>query len=437
MWGQNVLGLRKIPILVLVLTLTSGAETGPASRYFNINISGPPGPYVLRYKTTDHPDSSENPDSTGWSDLGPGHQGTNRISVPAADFVAIEVSKPQLLWEFRGQTIVRFTENDYDVRVQFRLLWGRLLTLLAVLSTGLTAGAFALYRRHQLRRMGAALEQQEPLIRSDGKVPARKVGSYRLTEILGKGGMGVVYRAVSDDGIAAAIKVPAPHLISEPDFEQRFYREIELGLKLRHPHVVQVLELPSNRELYLVMEFVEGTPLNRLPIQPWTVELRRVLNWAEQALDALDFIHRQGVIHRDLKPANLMILPDHSLKLMDFGIAHKIQGTRLTGSGHILGTPIYIAPEQLQGHDIDPRADIYSLGVILYERLLPGLPFPEDTMELMRYKLLHPLEPLSHQNPQVSPEVDQFISRMVAQNPEDRYQNAATALMAVRKLLRA
>ncbi|MBT9588942.1 serine/threonine protein kinase [bacterium] len=408
------------------------AEPGSA-RYFHINISGPAGLYRLRYKQTSAAHSEEDPNSGGWTEIKGGRQGTNTVQLPPLDYLALEVSQPQLFWEYRGQTVVSFAESNFDVKVHLQVRW---LLVMAVLGT-LLAGSFVFYRRRNLRQMRATIREQEPLIRSDGQVPKRKVGSYRLLEILGKGGMGVVYKAVSDDGILAAIKVPAPHLISEPDFEQRFLREIELGLRLKHPRVVQVLELPSNRELYLVMEFVEGTPLSALPIQPWATEQRLVLGWAEQALDALEFIHKEGIIHRDLKPANLMVLADKSLKLMDFGIAHKIHGTRLTGTGHILGTPIYMAPEQLHGQPIDPRADIYSLGVILYERLLPGLPFPEDTMELMRYKLLNPLQSLLSQGSRVSPEMDQFMNRMVAHNPDDRFQNATAALMAVRRLMRA
>ena len=275
----------------------------------------------------------------------------------------------------------------------------------------------------------------EPLIRPDGKVPRRKVGNYRLTGILGTGGMGVVYQAEDDDGNQVAIKVPAPHLVSQSDYFQRFLREIKLGLDLKHQRVVRVLEMPMDQELYVVMEYVEGTPLDKLPIQPWPIEWKLCLEWAAQTLDALAYIHAQGVIHRDLKPSNLMVLRDNSIKLMDFGIAHKVHGTRLTGTDAVMGTPTYMAPEQLQGAEIDPRADLFSLGLILYERLKPGLPYADDLVETLRQKVTQSLPSLRLSNPNFPSAFDEFILTLLATRPEDRFPSAQTALNSLQPLL--
>ncbi|MBS2035899.1 serine/threonine protein kinase [bacterium] len=309
--------------------------------------------------------------------------------------------------------------------------WGRIAGLLGVSLLALGALLRSLIRKTRT----VTGTNQEPLIRPDGKVPKRKVGNYRLTSILGTGGMGVVYQAEDDQGHQVAVKVPAPHLVSQDDFHRRFLREIELGLKLHHHRVVKVLEMPLGDELYVVMEYVQGTPLDKVPLQPWSIEWKRCLEWAAQTLEALVYIHAQGVIHRDLKPSNLMVLTDNSIKLMDFGIAHKIHGTRLTGTDSIMGTPVYMAPEQLQGAEIDPRADLFSLGLILYERLKPGLPYSDDLIETLRQKLSQPMTSLRLTNPNFPSAFDEFIMTLLALNPDARFPDAGAALAALKPLL--
>lgn len=365
-----------------------------------------------------------------WVNLGlcsPGQQ----VTLPVDD-AYLQLTRDRGLWSDVATHKVTVGQNDLTVRPEDfnrAVHWERILGGLLILLVGGAGVA------RKFKKVAGTGTNQEPLIRADGKVPKRRVGNYRLTGVLGTGGMGVVYQAEDNEGNQVAIKVPAPHLVSQNDFHQRFLREIKLGLDLQHPRVVKVLEMPLEEELYVVLEYVEGTPLDKVPVQPWSVEWKRCLEWAAQTLEALAYIHSQGVIHRDLKPSNLMVLKDNSIKLMDFGIAHKIHGTRLTGTDSIMGTPIYMAPEQLQGAEIDPRADLFSLGLILYERLKPGLPYADDLIETLRQKLSQPMAPLRETNPNFPSAFDEFILTLLAMQPGQRFPNAQAALDSLRPLL--
>ncbi len=284
-----------------------------------------------------------------------------------------------------------------------------------MLGLGLTLGGLWKVRRDKLIRQ--AVEDQEPLIRSDGQVPQRKVAGYRLHSILGRGAMGVVYLAENEAGFRCAIKVPMPNLAGNPDFAQRFDRELQLGMQLQHPRVVRLLGLPVGPEPYMMMEFVEGKTLDAEARLDLPQELERCARWADQVLEALDYIHGEGIIHRDLKPANLMVQANGDIKLMDFGIAHTAERTRLTATGNVLGTPTFMAPEQLQGSPCDASIDIYALGLILYERLAGELPYPADFMELLREKLRGPLPTLQGRIPEGWAH---FLDRLSARNPKDR-----------------
>ncbi len=369
-------------------------------------------------------------DTQKWVDLGV-CKGSQAYQLPEAK-VFLHLERDHGLWSdvatrnvAEMDTYLTFRPEDFLSAIH----WERILAAALVI---LLVGA-GLARK--FRKPPGSGGHLEPLIRPDGKVPKRKVGKYRLTSVLGTGGMGVVYQAEDDQGIPVAIKVPAPHLVSQYDYHQRFQREIKLGLDLQHPRLVRVLEMPLEEELYVVMEYVHGTPLDKVPIQPWPIEWKLCLEWAAQTLDALAYIHSQGVIHRDLKPSNLMVLEDKSIKLMDFGIAHKIHGTRITGTDAVMGTPTYMAPEQLQGAEVDPRADLFSLGLILYERLKPGLPYADDLVETLRQKVTQSLPSLRETNPSFPSAFDEFILTLLAMQPEHRFPDAQTALHALRPLL--
>lgn len=408
---------KTLPFLWLVLTICAAEEP---THKVQISVQEPT---LVRY---------QRPGETNWTDLGM-QKGSFVLEFPVVD-VLMEMSRDS----FFSASLHRRTVAMADTFIQTHPedfhnepKWSRIAGLLvaSLLALG------ALMRLAMKRSKGNTGTNQEPLIRPDGKVPKRRVGNYRLTGVLGTGGMGVVYQAEDDEGHQVAVKVPAPHLVCQNDFHQRFLREIKLGLDLQHPRVVKVLEMPVDQELYVVMEYIQGTPLDKVPLQPWSIEWKRCLEWAAQTLEALAYIHSQGVIHRDLKPSNLMVLTDNSIKLMDFGIAHKVHGTRLTGTDSIMGTPVYMAPEQLQGAEIDPRADLFSLGLILYERLKPGLPYSDDLIETLRQKLSQPMTSLRETNPNFPSAFDEFIMTLLALQPSGRFPDASTALNSLKPLL--
>jgi serine/threonine protein kinase len=254
------------------------------------------------------------------------------------------------------------------------------------------------------------------------------LGSHRIVERLGEGGMGTVYRAIDlmlDREIA--IKVLRSELTQQPELVERFRVEaIALG-RLNHPNIATLHGLSVHgRDLFMAMEYVRGETLERalrrsgrIPWQ-WAVELCR------SVLDALEHAHEKGVIHRDIKPSNIMLTTQSSVKVMDFGIARLTGTARHTEMGRMIGTPLYMSPEQLRGEDVDGRTDLYSLGVVLFE-LIAGRPaFEADSDYSVMMRQLHdePPPPSSFV-PGVPASIDWVIARAVAKTPDERFASAA------------
>ena len=339
----------------------------------------------------------------------------NQVEVPKGA-VRLRADSPGWLRNFSEERELNPASEVETFTLLPSYRWERILPL-TLLLVALVIWQLRKLQRQQFRQ---ALQDQEPLIRSDGAIPNRVLNGYRLTRVLGAGAMGVVYLGETKRGERCAIKVPLPTFLSDPDFAPRFQRELETGLKLQHPRIARLLGFPTGSEPYLLMEYVEGVSLDRVTPGPLPQELPRCWQWCDQILEALIFVHDSDVIHRDLKPANIMVLPDQSLKLMDFGIAHTPNRTRLTATGSILGTPVFMAPEQVQGAPCDPSIDVYALGVILYERLAGKLPFPTDCMELLSYKLGGPLPSLKNTVVGIPPGWSDFIDALAAPNPQNR-----------------
>src|SRR3990172_13085326 len=219
----------------------------------------------------------------------------------------------------------------------------------------------------------------------------KTLGHYRLEALIGRGTQSVadVYRGAHlTSGKPAAIKVVHSYLLDQPGFLERFKREAEALAALQHPHIVQLVEFVCQPdEAYLVMEYVGGgmmeARLEQLRLSQEEMPLDQVLDWMEAIASAVDFAHTRGLIHRDLKPANILFRETGEPVLIDFGLAHLLDHTRLSGSNAITGTPAYLSPEQARGFPGDMRSDIYSLGVILYEILTGQTPFQGNPVSIV------------------------------------------------------
>jgi serine/threonine-protein kinase len=262
----------------------------------------------------------------------------------------------------------------------------------------------------------------------------RTIGRYEIVEELGRGAMGAVYKALDPQiGRTVALKVIITRgLMSEEmrSLKERFYREARAAGKLTHPGIVTIYDVAedSHGSPYLVMEFVEGTTLDRAlssggTAQSFTFSQR--LSLAIEIAAALDYAHRNGVIHRDIKPSNILMTRDGHSKIADFGIA-KLVGTQATIGGQVLGTPAFVSPEQLTGSPADARSDIFSLGVMLYWIFTGERPFHGETMTTISYKVVHTMPPPAREiNRALPEELDKILFRCLAKNPADRYQTAS------------
>lgn len=270
-------------------------------------------------------------------------------------------------------------------------------------------------------------------------------GIYRLDKPLGKGGIGVVYKAWHQHlQRPCAIKFLHPQLVSNAELRTRFRREAQSAFQLGHPHIVAITDFRDDPTAwpYIVMELVNGETLRdrleRGPLAP--VQAVTVM---AQLCDALSMAHRRGVIHRDLKPENLLLAHQDSpeageeeiaLKVLDFGLSKLLDGVEITGSGRLLGSPSYMSPEQARGdsHLVDPRSDIFAVGALLYECLVGEKLFSAENFEQKRQQIIAAkLPPLGLMERGLPPQLERIIAKACAKQPEDRYQSAASLMDAL------
>jgi serine/threonine protein kinase len=257
-------------------------------------------------------------------------------------------------------------------------------------------------------------------------------GRYQLETLLGQGGMSAVYRA-TDPNLrrTVAVKLIHTHLAADPEFVRRFEEEAAAVARLRHPNIIQVYDFNHDGDVYyMVLEFVPGETLQdklrALNSQQKLLPFAETINVTISLCEAVQYAHNQGMIHRDLKPANVMITPKNEAILMDFGIAKIIGGENLTATGAMIGTVAYMAPEQIRGQRPDHRADIYSLGVMLFEMVSGRRPFEGDSApSTMMMHLTEPVPDLRQINQNTPPQLVQIIEKTLAKEPAQRYQNAA------------
>ena len=266
-----------------------------------------------------------------------------------------------------------------------------------------------------------------------------KAGRYEIIGELGRGAMGVVYKA-QDPVIGRTVAVKTIRLseegtgLSRPELLSRFQTEARAAGLLTHPNIVVVFDAGEEDGLYYItMELVEGKSLQALLDAHQSFPLPRVLRLMEQTCSALQFAHERNVVHRDIKPANLMLTPDDTVKITDFGTAKILQFGTVQQTTHVMGTPSYMSPEQVKGRAVDGRSDIFSLGVMLYEMITGEKPFPGQNITTVIYKIVNedPVPPRTI-DPSIHPGLSHVVMKALAKEPEQRYQSCREMLEDLR-----
>lgn len=264
-----------------------------------------------------------------------------------------------------------------------------------------------------------------------------KLGHYRIDATLGQGAMGVVYRAVDERlDRTVALKVLRLNLSAEEraEYAPRLQQEAKSAARLNHPNIITVYDCGDvDGQTYLAIEYVEGKTLQQLLENGVKISNGRVLKLAGQLFGALAYAHEHEVVHRDIKPANLMLTADGRLKITDFGIA-QLPASDLTRAGTLVGSPRYMAPEQIEGKKLDGRADIFAAGIVLYEVLTGVRPFDGEHVATIAYRILHeqPTD-IRSLNPEVSPWLAELVMRCLEKDPAKRFQTAREARSALRE----
>ncbi|SPD73086.1 putative Mitogen-activated protein kinase kinase kinase [uncultured Desulfobacterium sp.] len=261
-------------------------------------------------------------------------------------------------------------------------------------------------------------------------------GRYQILKELGRGTMGVVYQA-HDPNIErmVALKVLRQDRVLSEDFVRRFLKEAKAIGRLSHPNIVTVFDVGQDRNtIYIAMEYLEGKPLNEI-IKESSIGVDQIVELGIQAAETLDHAHKKGIIHRDIKPSNIIITPDGQVKLTDFGIAHieDQSAAQQTQAGEILGTPVYMSPEQVMSRPVDGRSDLYSLGVILYEIAVGDRPFKGDNLAAIFHSITQdtPAEPCLL-NASIPKALSDLILKGIAKAPEERFQSGMEMAGALR-----
>ena len=256
------------------------------------------------------------------------------------------------------------------------------------------------------------------------------LGRYEIIEELGRGDMGIVYKA-HDPLIERLVAIKAIDLRNlnqeeRDEYEARFYQEAKAAGRLNHPNVITIYDLGRSDDIaYIAMELMQGPELQDIVAENQLLSIDEKLDIAFQVAVGLAYAHEHGIVHRDIKPSNIMVLRGKHVKIADFGIAR--MGTSLwrTQTGKIVGSPLYMSPEQIQSHSIDARSDIFSFGVVLYQMLTGKLPFNGENLNSVMYQIVNEEPPQSSLlNPEIPAMLELVVAKCLAKKPEDRYQNA-------------
>jgi len=260
------------------------------------------------------------------------------------------------------------------------------------------------------------------------------IGNYKITEKIGEGGMGAVYKGL-DLMLEreVAIKVLKPELANQPQVVERFRSEAVTLAKLNHPNIATLFNFVRQADsFFMVLEFVRGTPLDKIIESHGSMACEHAIPLFCQMLEGIEHAHGFGIIHRDIKPANMMLTDKGVLKVLDFGIARALGSARLTRAGHLIGTIEYMSPEQVRGFETDARSDIYSLGMVLYEMLTGRVPFQSDSeFELMKAQVEQLPIPPRQFSPNIPEQVEWAILCATEKDPDKRFQTAAAFCDAI------
>ncbi|MES2365180.1 MAG: serine/threonine-protein kinase [Pseudomonadota bacterium] len=255
-----------------------------------------------------------------------------------------------------------------------------------------------------------------------------KLGRYEILSELGQGAMGVVYKAIDPlIGRTVAIKTINLDLArsDEVNFEERFYLEAKSAGSLNHPNIVTIHDIgKADNIVYMAMEFLEGPSLKEVLDAHTAMPVEKIANIAAQIAHGLAYAHKNGVVHRDIKPANIVLVRGGMAKITDFGIAQMSSGSK-TLAGTVLGSPKYMAPEQVKGQVVDGRSDLFSLAIVLYEMLTGESPFSDDNINTTMYRIVNddPLPPKTLA-PRIPEALNRIVIKALAKNPDERYQSA-------------
>lgn len=256
-----------------------------------------------------------------------------------------------------------------------------------------------------------------------------RIGRYEIVSELGRGAMGVVYKAV-DPLLDRTVAIKTLNLsLSEEELEEyeaRFFQEARATGKINHPNIVSLYDVGrSNGHAYMAMEYLEGRELRHILDSGKKLAVDKIIDIARQVAEGLAYAHEHNIVHRDIKPSNIMILKSGLVKIMDFGIARIPSSAVRTMTGMVMGSPQYMSPEQVTGKPTDHRTDIFSLGIVLYEMLTGAPPFTGENVHAIMFQIMNfnPAPPgnLNHESPRM---LDYIVAKALAKNAEDRYQSA-------------
>ena len=332
-----------------------------------------------------------------------------------------------------------FHNGSYTIEPRQHLLlkWDRIIALIFVVF--LIIGAIAAFYVMKLMKVKetevitakTALTKFQTMTKTQG-MPTQgmptQIDRFVIQEQLGVGGFATVYKVIDEYGDIFALKVPHFQIFNVPEYRARFKREADIIQDLRHPNIVRMFGYSMGENYtvpYICFEYVEGISLKQHIQKHRILPIKQIVEIGIRIAEALEYAHSKGIVHRDVKPENVMLTPRNEVKLMDLGIARTAESSTLTGTGKALGTPFYFAPEQVDACNIDGRADLYALGVVLYEMLTGHLPFDADRPVNVILKHINeaPSPPSSHNIP-IPPGLEKIVMKLMEKKPENRFQSA-------------